>query len=223
MYLPKECRAAVTRLSALPSHAITLRALSAHDYEWVWQAYWTQWGQYEDESPSVSQYWASQIFEKNTFGHVAMLDQELVGLALGHIEGHEKLALPTTWVSSSAHRALAHAQSPHTLKVLDVISEANAWLRQQARDDGHVFEAELDFLWVHPKARGYGLVKKLLAQTRETILKANVRSYALFTDNYCDCHFYQRAPWLAMGQKSWPVLPKLGDLKGVSYMFALRL
>ena len=81
--------------------------------------------------------------------------------------------------------------------------------------------AELDFLWVSPKARGMGLSKRLLTEVHAVMRAHGAQEYALFTDNYCDYSFYQRKPWEKIGEMIWPSPKWAGSSR--SFMFARRI
>ena len=83
------------------------------------------------------------------------------------------------------------------------------------------FAAELDFLWVSPKARGMGLSKRLLTEVHVVMRAHGAQEYALFTDNYCDYSFYQRKPWEKIGEMIWPSPKWAGSSR--SFMFARRI
>lgn len=86
---------------------------------------------------------------------------------------------------------------------------------------GRRFAAELDFLWVSPKARGMGLSKRLLTEVHAVMRAHGAQEYALFTDNYCDYSFYQRKPWEKIGEMIWPSPKWAGSSR--SFMFARRI
>ena len=165
-------------------------------------AYYQQWGMEDDGDPVVSGWWTAALFEKASFGCLAWKSDELFGAAVGHARSMNKLGAEAT-------------------ALLDEISTCNRRLAQRAQADGRRFAAELDFLWVSPKARGMGLSKRLLTQVHAVMRAHGAQEYALFTDNYCDFSFYQRKPWEKIGEMIWPSPKWAGSSR--SFMFARRI
>ena len=183
-------------------------------------AYYQQWGMEDDGDPVVSGWWTAALFEKASFGCLAWKSDELFGAAVGHARSMKKLELGRSWKPSAvwAQEAVDKLGAEATA-LLDEISTCNRRLAQRAQADGRRFAAELDFLWVSPKARGMGLSKRLLTQVHAVMRAHGAQEYALFTDNYCDFSFYQRKPWEKIGEMIWPSPTWAGSSR--SFMFAL--
>lgn len=181
---------------------IIIRPVSAADFEAVVTAYWRQWGEADQEPIEFSRLYAATLFEKITFGFVAYRDETFLGVAVGHREGEPGLPLGDDWVSAASQRIALGVSESNILVMLDEVDDI---LRRRARAAGHVFTTELDFLWVAPEARGLKLSKRLLTAVDKALVEKGVSDFALFTDNYCDYRFYQRAPWAYLGEEPWPV------------------
>ena len=185
-------------------------------------AYYQQWGMEDDGDPVVSGWWTAALFEKASFGCLAWKSDELFGAAVGHARSMKKLELGRSWKPSAvwAQEAVDKLGAEATA-LLDEISTCNRRLAQRTQADGRRFAAELDFLWVSPKARGMGLSKRLLTQVHAVMRAHGAQEYALFTDNYCDFSFYQRKPWEKIGEMIWPSPKWAGSSR--SFMFARRI
>lgn len=184
-------------------------------------AYYQQWGMEDDGDPVVSGWWTAALFEKASFGCLAWKGDELFGAAVGHARSMKKLELGSSWKSSVVWAQEAVDKlGGEAMALLDEISICNRRLAQRAQADGRRFAAELDFLWVSPKARGMGLSKRLLTEVHAVMRAHGAQEYALFTDNYCDYSFYQRKPWEKIGEMIWPSPKWAGSSR--SFMFARR-
>ena len=185
-------------------------------------AYYQQWGMEDDGDPVVSGWWTAALFEKASFGCLAWKGDELFGAAVGHARSMKKLELGSSWKSSVVWAQEAVDKlGAEAMALLDEISICNRRLAQRAQADGRRFAAELDFLWVSPKARGMGLSKRLLTEVHAVMRAHGAQEYALFTDNYCDYSFYQRKPWEKIGEMIWPSPKWAGSSR--SFMFARRI
>lgn len=170
----------------------------------------------------VSGWWTAALFEKASFGCLAWKGDELFGAAVGHARSMKKLELGSSWKSSVVWAQEAVDKlGGEAMALLDEISICNRRLAQRAQADGRRFAAELDFLWVSPKARGMGLSKRLLTEVHAVMRAHGAQEYALFTDNYCDYSFYQRKPWEKIGEMIWPSPKWAGSSR--SFMFARRI
>ena len=153
---------------------------------------------------------------------MAWKGDELFGAAVGHARSMKKLELGSSWKSSVVWAQEAVDKlGAEAMALLDEISICNRRLAQRAQADGRRFAAELDFLWVSPKARGMGLSKRLLTEVHAVMRAHGAQEYALFTDNYCDYSFYQRKPWEKIGEMIWPSPKWAGSSR--SFMFARRI
>lgn len=207
---------------ALADAGIVVRPLAAADFQAVMDAYYQQWGMEDDGDPVVSGWWTAALFEKASFGCLAWKGDELFGAAVGHARSMKKLELWSSWKSSVVWAQEAVDKlGAEAMALLDEISICNRRLAQRAQADGRRFAAELDFLWVSPKARGMGLSKRLLTEVHAVMRAHGAQEYALFTDNYCDYSFYQRKPWEKIGEMIWPSPKWAGSSR--SFMFARRI
>ena len=140
-------------------------------------AYYQQWGMEDDGDPVVSGWWTAALFEKASFGCLAWKGDELFGAAVGHARSMKKLELGSSWKSSVVWAQEAVDKlGGEAMALLDEISICNRRLAQRAQADGRRFAAELDFLWVSPKARGMGLSKRLLTECTPSCVLTALRN-----------------------------------------------
>ena len=133
----------------------------------------------------------NQFFRNSSFGKVALLDGEVVGVVFASVVGEA----PTCRMLQGDHinntitlmEAPDYVRSDFTLYIRTII-DANALLISGKVDE---YDGSLDFLIVSQKAQGLKVGKKLWHQAATYFKKHQAQKIYLYTDTYCNVGFYE--------------------------------
>lgn len=210
--------------------ALTETALCPSDYARIVDAFHAQWGWETHGAPGlgrrVADWYCSKMMQHVTFGRLLIAPSGgTAGLVVGSVFGDRPVLsrdarLPERRAALEKDIA-AQEGGLETMALYGNIARINEHLRRRARENGHIFMAELYFLWVSPDCRGCGLSRRLLDAARTAMRARRAKNFCLFTDTDCDWRFYMRDPWVFCGRQPWPDVP--GMKSGAGLMFGAAL
>lgn len=132
----------------------------------------------------------NKFFEGCSFGKVAVLNNEVVGLILGKVKG-EPFIFKDFIIDETQSKIIIDNASEHDKTNIDVFSNIfEDTYKYLISGKEHIYEGCLNLFVVSEKARGMKVGKKLLAELLSYFKEKEVNKFYLFTDTNCNYAFY---------------------------------
>ncbi|KFI56403.1 GNAT family acetyltransferase [Bifidobacterium cuniculi] len=180
------------------SEDITYRALESADYPTIEQLLCDEWGnpaQGHDLAMKLAEIDLEDCLARTTCAQVAVADGKVVGVVLGGIHAdldHDK-AERHHGASLKLRMSLDLNPGGHeAYEQLKRNEKADRELLEQAKAEGHAYDAEVVLLLVDASVRGQGIGQHLFDWLLDQFKEAGVQHYFLHTDSRCQYRFYDK-------------------------------
>lgn len=177
------------------NETVTIRPLQHSDYPSLIDLIRRTW--YADFSERTGLAAAEADWEnclaRTTNAYTAVMDGQPVALILGRIDARDTRNIWNVHERNFVRGLARLAGLPDGLRAIHEIVGILAidWkLRQQARQSGHDYAAEIVLFVLDPEARGHGLGKRMFQTMMADFRTAHLDKFFLYTDTTCDVGFY---------------------------------
>ncbi|MCP3780513.1 GNAT family N-acetyltransferase [Paenibacillus sp. S33] len=180
----------------------------------------------EDESiinAAVTMMFISPILNRSTFGRVATLDGEVIGVIFGSRVGE-----------ATSYRLLQEDYTSELLQLLNLndierkvfveltsmTNEANSKL---IRGKENEFQGCLEFFAVSEEARGKKVGKKLFNELISYLRDTKANKIYLYTDTMCNYGFYDHNGFVRLDEKATVFNLPIGKLENTNFIYEYKL
>ncbi|MHB0882323.1 GNAT family N-acetyltransferase [Paenibacillus sp. SEL1] len=180
----------------------------------------------EDESiinAAVTMMFISPILNRSTFGRVATLDGEVIGVIFGSRVGE-----------ATSYRLLQEDYTSELLQLLNLndierkvfveltsmTNEANSKL---IRGKENEFQGCLEFFAVSEEARGKKVGKKLFNGLISYLRDTKANKIYLYTDTMCNYGFYDHNGFVRLDEKATVFNLPIGKLENTNFIYEYKL
>ncbi|URJ48653.1 GNAT family N-acetyltransferase [Paenibacillus polymyxa] len=180
----------------------------------------------EDESiinAAVTMMFISPILNRSTFGRVATLDGEVIGVIFGSRVGE-----------ATSYRLLQEDYTSELLQLLNLndierkvfveltsmTNEANSKL---IRGKENEFQGCLEFFAVSEEARGKKVGKKLFNELISYLRDTKANKIYLYTDTMCNYGFYDHNGFVRLDEKVTVFNLPIGKLENTNFIYEYKL
>ncbi|MGN8230509.1 GNAT family N-acetyltransferase [Paenibacillus polymyxa] len=180
----------------------------------------------EDESiinAAVTMMFISPILNRSTFGRVATLDGEVIGVIFGSRVGE-----------ATSYRLLQEDYTSELLQLLNLndierkvfveltsmTNEANSKL---IRGKENEFQGCLEFFAVSEEARGKKVGKKLFNELISYLRDTKANKIYLYTDTMCNYGFYDHNGFVRLDEKATVFNLPVGKLENTNFIYEYKL
>ncbi|MDR2834460.1 MAG: GNAT family N-acetyltransferase [Streptococcaceae bacterium] len=155
------------------------------------------------------QVYLNQVLLASSYGKVAVLDGEVVGVIFASIKGEDLIYRLLVESEMENIFVLMNADESDKASFIEYMYKLDSSYEELIVNRAQDYDGTLQFLALSPKARGKG-VGKLLWQTLHTYLKEKeIASIYVYTDNGCNFEFYDYQGFARVDTKE--VVMKFGD------------
>lgn len=177
------------------THKVIYRPLKQSDYDGLKQLVQNEW--YDDyivaDEQATLQFVQFDLYSclvRSSFGYVATIDDEIVGMVLGRIQAHPpKLATYTKDITDTV-LAMITLDSPVATELTNNFQQMKLANRTMMAKVSSHYEAEVVLFIVSATRQGNGIGSHLWQLTQEEFSQHNIQKYYLFTDIWCNYGFY---------------------------------
>ncbi|MDY7992850.1 GNAT family N-acetyltransferase [Paenibacillus polymyxa] len=180
----------------------------------------------EDESiinAAVTMMFISPILNRSTFGRVATLDGEVIGVIFGSRVGE-----------ATSYRLLQEDYTSELLQLLNLndierkvfveltsmTNEANSKLIKGKENE---FQGCLEFFAVSEEARGKKVGKKLFNELISYLRDTKANKIYLYTDTMCNYGFYDHNGFVRLDEKPTVFNLPIGKLENTNFIYEYKL
>ncbi|AOK91451.1 GNAT family N-acetyltransferase [Paenibacillus polymyxa] len=180
----------------------------------------------EDESiinAAVTMMFISPILNRSTFGRVATLDGEVIGVIFGSRVGE-----------ATSYRLLQEDYTSELLQLLNLndierkvfveltsmTNEANSKLIKGKENE---FQGCLEFFAVSEEARGKKVGKKLFNELISYLRDTKANKIYLYTDTMCNYGFYDHNGFVRLDEKATVFNLPIGKLENTNFIYEYKL
>ena len=133
----------------------------------------------------------NQILYGGTFGRVAVLDDKVVGVIFGVVNGEEPKYRKLLEDGTAHAIAWLGASKTEQEGIYEYFSKQKEVYEQLSNDLLDNYDASLDFLVLAKEAQGLGVGKKLWETLKAYFEEKNAKSVYLYSDTECNYGFYE--------------------------------
>ncbi|MCL1997414.1 MAG: GNAT family N-acetyltransferase [Turicibacter sp.] len=155
----------------------------------VWE--WEEAFDDEDVIDACVAIYFAPVLHEATFGRVAVLDGEIVGVIFGLEIG-----------KPAAYKHILEDLTPHILRLTqtndqdrqamcDYITALHTTYAALIADTEHEYDGSLDFFAVSKAVQGQGVGKQLWQQLKSHFQRQNIKKIYLYSDSECNYQFYE--------------------------------
>lgn len=171
-----------------------LRDFCDEDYKFLKQIVIDTWFNEDfDKQEIVNEFaevYLSSYFTNRTFAKVAIVDNTPVGIIMGkNLKIHKyslKFYLKKFYFTFLLYK---NKKGREALRVFNDINKIDMELLKKSK---HHYTGEAILFIVNSKYRGYGIGRKLFESLLNYMKNEKVDKFYLFTDTYCNYHFYEQ-------------------------------
>lgn len=191
------------------------------------EAYYSEWRHEtlgdDALARKIARYFCAHLANQTNLSDIYIYNHRFAGVVLARINSQPitlKL-LPEYDEAALEAEIKATELGRKSIFLCQTIFKLNETLRQNAAQNGRVFDAELLFLFVAKRHRRGGLGRQMVKYMQGCMERAGVKNFCLFTDTNCNWQYYMKEPWVKEGELPWPEVE--GMAGGREMMFSRTL
>lgn len=174
---------------------INYRPIQVSDYDGLQALLQNEWySHYVAKDREITQAFVQldlhNCLMKSSFGYVAVMDDEIVGVILGRIQANApKLAMFTQDITANI-LTLITEESPIVAELAQIFQNRHSANQAMKHKITSHYEAEAVLFIVSAANRGKGIGSGLWQLIQEEFKQQHIERYCLFTDKWCNYGFY---------------------------------
>lgn len=185
---------------------VVIREVEARDIPEIKEAINTVWPwseliEGEDALNATIGLYLNQVLYEATFGRVAVLDDKVVGVIFGSVEGKEPQYRTLMEDGASHALTLLGASERDRICCHEYLTKIKVVYEKLLGDNQSSFDGTLDFLILTESAQGLGIGKKLWLSLKSYFEKNNITAIYLYTDEDCNFGFYEHQGFIKGGEE----------------------
>jgi len=142
----------------------------------------------------------NQVLFEATFGRVAVLNDEVVGVIFGIVNDSEPKYRMLLEDSASHTLTLLGASDTERKGIYEYFSKITL-VYEQLNSDPDKYDGTLDFLVLTNAAQGFGIGKSLWLALKAYFKEHNAKSIYLYSDDECNFGFYEHQGFRRTGEQ----------------------
>lgn len=180
----------------------------------------------EDEgiiNAAITMMFISPILNKSTFGRVATLDGEVIGVIFGSRVG-EKTSY--RWLQEDYTSALLQLLTLNDLErkvFVELISMTNEAYSKLIRGKENEFQGCLEFFAVSEEARGKKIGKKLFNELISYLRDTKAKKIYVYTDTMSNYGFYEHHGFIRLDEEATVFNLPIGKLENTNFIYEYKL
>lgn len=172
---------------------------------------------------AVTMMFISPVLNKSTFGRVAILDGEVIGVIFGSRDGETASCRLLQEDYTSELLKLLNLNDEERKLFIELTSMTNEAYSKLIRGKENDFQGCLEFFAVSEAARGKGIGKKLLSEFVSYLRDTKATKIYVYTDTMSNYGFYEHNGFIRLDEEVTVFNLPSGTLENTNYIYEYNL
>lgn len=172
---------------------------------------------------AVTMMFISPVLNKSTFGRVAILDGEVIGVIFGSRDGETASCRLLQEDYTSELLKLLNLNNEERKLFIELTSMTNEAYSKLIRGNENDFQGCLEFFAVSEAARGKGIGKKLLSEFISYLRDTKATKIYVYTDTMSNYGFYEHNGFIRLDEEVTVFNLLSGTLENTNYIYEYNL
>lgn len=172
---------------------------------------------------AVTMMFISPVLNKSTFGRVAILDGEVIGVIFGSRDGETASCRLLQEDYTSELLKLLNLNNEESKLFIELTSMTNEAYSKLIRGKENDFQGCLEFFAVSEAARGKGIGKKILSEFISYLRDTKATKIYVYTDTMSNYGFYEHYGFIRLDEEVTVFNLLSGTLENTNYIYEYNL